>query len=1284
MSLGQLSLRGRRPAPGCGRVARAAETAVASGSALLAMTALLVALGLLAVGCSTKPVNAPVRTNPGDGAPGGGDGPRGQDDGGGDGGAGDAFVRPEVGPCTTPPVAKKALGERCTCTGECASGHCVDFVCCNTACTGPCLSCNQASTMGSCAPVPDGRPPVVRADCVPSPVETCGNDGLCNGAGACRQWPDGTVCAAGTCEAGAAAIVGQKVCSGGKCAAGASVACFPFACDQGTVACFAQCAGDAQCAGERCEGGLCGKKPLGAVCAGAGECESGFCADGVCCNVACSGACVSCAAVGSKGECVPVPAGHEDPHKQCLEEPLSTCGMSGVCNGQGGCASYAAGTVCKPGACSGASYTPPSVCNGLGLCEPGAPISCAPFTCADGACKGSCKSNSDCTPPSSCQGDSCGKKGLGQACAATAECESGFCVDGVCCESACEGKCVFCAQPSALGRCTNVPAGVADPRYVAGETDADKVCLDQGNWTCGTSGKCDGQGGCLRYPNGTVCQAESCDRGSNRYSIGTCRDGQCAVNSRACAPNRCNGNQCGQRCAADTECATPNVCVRGSCGKKPNGEPCAASNPGECASGICAQGVCCSGACTGSCVSCALQEARGECRPVPNGAADPAGACKDMKVQSCGTDGVCDGQRRCRVYPAGAVCAAASCAAGRARKASLCDGKGSCAPGDETACTPITVCNAQGTACEKTCTSDNQCVSGTKCFQGRCGLLDNGQACTGNSDCKTGFCVDGLCCDKACGGNNQNDCQACARTAGAAADGKCGARAAAARCSDGNACTTGDACAGTVCVGAPVVCTALSQCHEAGVCDKDTGKCGLAFKPSGAVCDDANRCSTGDRCNGTGACVGTPVSCPAGDQCKTGMCDPSTGMCAMPPKIDGTACDDGSRCTQTDKCRGGVCVGESPVTCTAELCKDAGTCNAATGQCSQPNKPDGTMCGPADNKCMLGKCAAGVCGNVTAKTCTSGNECQTAGTCDPRDGQCKNGTTRPDGTGCSDDDLCTEGDACQGGLCKGTAKVCPGAGVCKGVCDPGNGSCKVAVGTPCKNDATCTTGETCQADGTCAGAPRTDCRQETQCWYAEPCDPGADKCGTWQKKPEGTGCDDYDKCTVDDRCTANGCHGSAKACPALEASAQCKVNACEPASGDCKAINQDDGAECDDGDLCTARDACSGGLCRPGTRKMCDVVDQCHTPACDPKSGACVKGEPATGTDCDDGDPCTREDRCLAGKCVAGLPQLCADTQVCTADRCEPAPDEPSGFRCVHTPIENCPIPGVGVPPPPK
>ncbi len=159
-----------------------------------------------------------------------------------------------------------------------------------------------------------------------------------------------------------------------------------------------------------------------------------------------------------------------------------------------------------------------------------------------------------------------------------------------------------------------------------------------------------------------------------------------------------------------------------------------------------------------------------------------------------------------------------------------------------------------------------------------------------------------------------------------------------------------------------MVCTASGPCHVAGTCDPSTGVCSNPAAPDGAACNDANACTQTDTCQ-SGACTGSnPVVCTASDACHdAGTCDPGTGQCSNPPKPNGVACNDANACTQTDTCQSGACTGSNPVVCTAsDQCHDAGTCNPATGQCSNPSKPDGTACDDGD-PCTVDACSGGVC-----------------------------------------------------------------------------------------------------------------------------------------------------------------------------------------------------------------------------------------------------------------------------------------------------------------------------------
>jgi cysteine-rich repeat protein len=112
-------------------------------------------------------------------------------------------------------------------------------------------------------------------------------------------------------------------------------------------------------------------------------------------------------------------------------------------------------------------------------------------------------------------------------------------------------------------------------------------------------------------------------------------------------------------------------------------------------------------------------------------------------------------------------------------------------------------------------------------------------------------------------------------------------------------------------------------------------------------------------------------------------CNTMTGVCSNPNKANGSACNDGNGCTQTDTCQAGTCTGANPVVCTAlDQCHNAGTCNAGTGVCSNPNKADGTACtsGGQSGTCGNGVCS--VCGNGIVE----GNEQCDDGNATPCDG----------------------------------------------------------------------------------------------------------------------------------------------------------------------------------------------------------------------------------------------------------------------------------------------------------
>jgi hypothetical protein len=270
-------------------------------------------------------------------------------------------------------------------------------------------------------------------------------------------------------------------------------------------------------------------------------------------------------------------------------------------------------------------------------------------------------------------------------------------------------------------------------------------------------------------------------------------------------------------------------------------------------------------------------------------------------------------------------------------------------------------------------------------------------------------------------------------------------------CDDGDRCTT-DACNPRAqdadargCIHTPVVCSGGGDaCHMGGTCDPSTGLCSVVPRPDGTPCDDANACTGGDTCQ-LGVCAGgAPVVCPPADQChEAGTCDPLSGTCSRPAKPDGTACDDGNACTQGDACRAGVCTGGASVTCAAmDQCHDAGVCDPGTGTCSSPPKVDGAACSDGDACTQGDVCRAGTCTAGAPVACAPADQCHGAGVCSPATGTCTY-PTMPDGTACDDGDSCTQTDTCRAGVCTGANPVvCVAPDACHSASCDKHGKCK--------------------------------------------------------------------------------------------------------------------------------------------------------------------------------------------------------------------------------------------------
>jgi hypothetical protein len=189
---------------------------------------------------------------------------------------------------------------------------------------------------------------------------------------------------------------------------------------------------------------------------------------------------------------------------------------------------------------------------------------------------------------------------------------------------------------------------------------------------------------------------------------------------------------------------------------------------------------------------------------------------------------------------------------------------------------------ASGTACRTKCTADNECTGGTVCdvAAGTCrapGKLD-GQACMAGTECSSGNCADGVCCDTACTGV----CRSCVMTQTGRPNGTC---------ANVNAGVKDTRC--TV--------------EAVGTCGRD------------GTCDGAGHCH--NYANGT--------------RCATQCCTGSGGPGGGEPRVCAYACNNGTcdkgNPTVLDRCGGAQCCcpsggGAGVAACTSGFMCPLGTC----------------------------------------------------------------------------------------------------------------------------------------------------------------------------------------------------------------------------------------------------------------------------------------------------------------------------------------------------------------------
>jgi hypothetical protein len=355
---------------------------------------------------------------------------------------------------------------------------------------------------------------------------------------------------------------------------------------------------------------------------------------------------------------------------------------------------------------------------------------------------------------------------IGVSCAQDTDCEGGRCVDGVCCDTACDDPCMACSSAlkgsGADGQCGPVAQGKAHPS---------KPCVSaEDPLGCGTINACDGAGQCALAPKGKACSAPTCSKDADGVEVAspasTCDGaGACVISAATpCPPYRCDGQggACTKSCSVSEDCSsgiagTKVFCKKGQClYPLDNGKSC--GEDADCASEHCADGYCCDTACSEQCAACNVSGREGTCSPIPQGE-PPRGDRKPCAVVDVECGGSCNGElKTCAFPPNDAPCGASSCTGGRNGTAYVrrCIGNGVCGPNQGTngsAGTPCSPYACGATACLTSCERDEQCIEGHSCKAGKC-EADRENSCA--ADGVTSVTIDGKsqdCRPYRCGSN---------------------------------------------------------------------------------------------------------------------------------------------------------------------------------------------------------------------------------------------------------------------------------------------------------------------------------------------------------------------------------------------------------------------------------------------------------------------------------------------------------------------------------------------------
>jgi len=337
----------------------------------------------------------------------------------------------------------------------------------------------------------------------------------------------------------------------------------------------------------------------------------------------------------------------------------------------------------------------------------------------------------------------------------------------------------------------------------------------------------------------------------------------------------------------------------------------------------------------------------------------------------------------------------------------------------------------------------------------------------------------------------------------------------AAECEDGNPCTTTD-------------------------CDADTFQC-TATVLAGQPCDDGDDvCTLNDTCDASGACVGTPATCPDdGLACTVESC--------FLPTVSATACDD---LTVTWTVQDPAQYGSDQVCGFSSQGGIVGDYATAKSHCESFGARLCTAVELADREAY--NTGGGFNGDLvwSVSSCGPGKRLLVDAGTSPQTA-CLDETTPSMAIRCCAD---VDPPAVQPGCHPVPEPDCGGTAACGSFCDVHTGDCQALL--DCDDGNACTV-DACD-NGTCTNAFQP-CADDGDACTQQTCDP-LQGC-TYPPKD----CDDGDLCTTD-TCVGGQCEHSSK----CQDGTACTQDICDPATGACSYADA-----CDDHYTCTV------GTCVP-------------------------------------------------------------------------------------------------------